>query len=169
MKKLVVVLFLISVVGLTYSELALANDAHIPPGLERTGGVPPGLAKRGGLPPGQAKKIEGENKLDKLVKKDPMLGASRSLFLPGLGQYYVGDQEGAQKFIALEAVGAGLLYAFSDSESANKLIGAGMIGLRVVSAVDAYEKVLAYNQRLVDRYSLELKEDGVMLHLGYDF
>ncbi|MCK8827644.1 hypothetical protein MWH25_07795 [Natroniella acetigena] len=169
MKKIVVVLVLVTVIGLTYSDLALANGTHTPPGLERTGGVPPGLEKKGGLPPGQAKKVEDENKLDELAKKDPILGASRSLFLPGLGQYYVGDQEGAQKFIALEVVGAGLLFIFSDSESANKLIGAGMIGLRIVSAVDAYEQVLSYNQRIADRYSLELKEDGARLYLGYDF
>ncbi|MCK8817133.1 hypothetical protein MWH28_07140 [Natroniella sulfidigena] len=169
MKKLVVVLVLIVVMGFTYSDLTLANGTHIPPGLERTEGVPPGLEKKGGLPPGQAKKVEDEDKLDELTKKDPILGASRSLFLPGLGQYYVGDQEGAQKFIALEAVGAGLLYTFSDHESTNKLIGAGLIGLRVVSAVDAYDQVLAYNQKLADRYSLELKEDGARLYLGYEF
>ena len=118
-----------------------------------------------GMPYGQWKKqykYNGESNYQ--YEKDATEALTKALLIPGGGHYYLGDKKGARKFLIAEGIGIALLLAFDDNDSAREMIGTGLDGLKIMSAIDAYKKAKNYSNIRID-----LSDNGFKTGVNYNF
>lgn len=123
-------------------------------------------------------------------KKNPWVGVLAAWLLPSLGHAYAENWERGAMFLLAEAIEAGIaLWAFSDNETVytyygyeeigteNDAIGviAGLafFGTRIWEYVDAYQEVERYNQRLLEKISVDpgfkIGKEEATIYFTYNF
>jgi len=100
-------------------------------------------------------------------EKEPMLGVVAAWLLPSLGHAY------AQAWWPRGAIFLGLdIAAFFIALQSNSIIGAvPLIGFRVWECIDAYLAVEKYNQKLAQKYGIQLSiyQNKPYVYLHYRF
>lgn len=123
-------------------------------------------------------------------KKNPWVGVLASWLFPSLGHAYAENWERGAKFLAAEIVEIGImLWAFSDNETVYTYYGyeergtekdaiGGLASLafvvtRVWEYVDAYQEVERYNQRLLEKISVDpgfkIGKEEATIYFTYNF